>query len=187
MRKARWPGSRRSERPSVDPTIAAHRGRIVKTTGDGMLVEFASAVDAVRGAVEVQRGDGRAECVCAAGPNGSNSESASMSATSLLTTTIFSVTASISPRGWRVLPSRAVFACRTTPIGKSGARSRSHATTLGRKLLRILPSPCGPGGFSLAGQNAATGAVGFASGPGSGARAPRQALHRGTAVPEHER
>jgi adenylate cyclase len=40
----------------VDPTIAKHRGRIVKTTGDGMLVEFASAVDAVRGAVEVQRG-----------------------------------------------------------------------------------------------------------------------------------
>ncbi|WOH62523.1 adenylate/guanylate cyclase domain-containing protein [Bradyrhizobium sp. BWC-3-1] len=38
----------------IDPTIAAHRGRIVKTTGDGMLVEFASAVDAVRGAVEVQ-------------------------------------------------------------------------------------------------------------------------------------
>ena len=40
----------------VDPTIASHRGRIVKTSGDGMLVEFASAVDAVRGAVEVQRG-----------------------------------------------------------------------------------------------------------------------------------
>src|SRR5665647_3924694 len=40
----------------VDPTIAAHRGRIVKTTGDGMLVEFASAVDAVRSAFEVQRG-----------------------------------------------------------------------------------------------------------------------------------
>src|SRR3954468_2328583 len=40
----------------VDPTIASHRGRIVKTTGDGMLVEFASAVDAIRGAVELQRG-----------------------------------------------------------------------------------------------------------------------------------
>ena len=40
----------------VDPTIAAHRGRIVKTTGDGMLVEFASAVDAVRCGTEVQRG-----------------------------------------------------------------------------------------------------------------------------------
>src|SRR5476651_2136362 len=40
----------------VDPTIAAHRGRIVKTTGDGMLVEFASAVDAARSAIEVQHG-----------------------------------------------------------------------------------------------------------------------------------
>src|SRR5450631_1819629 len=38
-----------------DPGIATHRGRIVKTTGDGMLVEFASAVDAARCAVEVQR------------------------------------------------------------------------------------------------------------------------------------
>ena len=39
----------------VDPGITAHRGRIVKTTGDGMLVEFASAVDAARCAVEIQR------------------------------------------------------------------------------------------------------------------------------------
>ncbi|MGH6642796.1 MAG: adenylate/guanylate cyclase domain-containing protein [Bradyrhizobium sp.] len=39
----------------VDPSIASHRGRIVKTTGDGMLVEFASAVDAARCSVEVQR------------------------------------------------------------------------------------------------------------------------------------
>jgi class 3 adenylate cyclase/uncharacterized protein YaaN involved in tellurite resistance len=38
-----------------DPKIADHRGRIVKTTGDGLLVEFASVVDAVRCAVEVQR------------------------------------------------------------------------------------------------------------------------------------
>jgi TolB-like protein/class 3 adenylate cyclase len=39
-----------------DPAIASHRGRIVKTTGDGILAEFASAVDAVRCAVEVQSG-----------------------------------------------------------------------------------------------------------------------------------
>src|SRR6266513_502962 len=40
----------------VDPKITEHRGRIVKTTGDGMLVEFGSVVDAVRCAVDVQRG-----------------------------------------------------------------------------------------------------------------------------------
>jgi adenylate cyclase len=42
-------------RTLVDPTIAGHRGRIVKTTGDGMMVEFASAVDAVGCAVKIQR------------------------------------------------------------------------------------------------------------------------------------
>src|ERR671922_2994019 len=42
-------------RDLADPKIKEHRGRIVKTTGDGLLVEFASVVDAVRCAVEVQR------------------------------------------------------------------------------------------------------------------------------------
>ncbi|WP_439361665.1 adenylate/guanylate cyclase domain-containing protein [Bradyrhizobium sp. DASA03007] len=41
-------------REIVDPAIAEHKGRIVKTTGDGLLVEFASAVDAVTCAVAVQ-------------------------------------------------------------------------------------------------------------------------------------
>jgi TolB-like protein/class 3 adenylate cyclase/Flp pilus assembly protein TadD len=50
---ARLKAARRS---LVDPTVAAYRGRIVKTTGDGLLVEFASAVDAVRCAIDVQRG-----------------------------------------------------------------------------------------------------------------------------------
>src|ERR1700722_5707993 len=42
-------------RELVDSGIAEHRGRIVKTTGDGMLVEFASVVDAVACAVDIQR------------------------------------------------------------------------------------------------------------------------------------
>jgi class 3 adenylate cyclase len=42
-------------RELTDPTIAAHRGRIVKTTGDGALIEFASVVDAVGCAVAIQR------------------------------------------------------------------------------------------------------------------------------------
>ena len=43
-------------RELVDPKISEHRGRIVKTTGDGILVEFGSAVDAARCAAEIQRG-----------------------------------------------------------------------------------------------------------------------------------
>ena len=43
-------------RALVDPKIAEHHGRIVKTAGDGILAEFASIVDAVRCAVEMQRG-----------------------------------------------------------------------------------------------------------------------------------
>lgn len=43
-------------RELVDPKIAEYRGRIVKTTGDGMLVEFVSVVDAVRCAVDIARG-----------------------------------------------------------------------------------------------------------------------------------
>src|SRR5256714_6679192 len=42
-------------RELVDPKIAEHHGRIVKTTGDGLLMEFASVVDAVRCAVELQQ------------------------------------------------------------------------------------------------------------------------------------
>ena len=67
----------------VDPKIAEHHGRIVKTTGDGLLVEFASVVDAVACGVAIQRamdaqpphlaagrGRGRipARCLFTAGP-----------------------------------------------------------------------------------------------------------------------
>src|SRR5215472_9125523 len=43
-------------RELVNPKIEEHRGRIVKNTGDGFLAEFASVVDAVRCAMEMQRG-----------------------------------------------------------------------------------------------------------------------------------
>jgi len=39
-----------------DPTIAVHHGRVVKSTGDGSIIEFRSVVDAVRCAIEVQNG-----------------------------------------------------------------------------------------------------------------------------------
>jgi adenylate cyclase len=67
-------------RELVDPKIAEHHGRIVKTTGDGMLVEFGSVVDAVRCAVAVQRA--MAERNAAEMPTGaSSSGSGSISAT----------------------------------------------------------------------------------------------------------
>src|SRR6266481_6398564 len=40
----------------IDPTISKHHGRLVKTTGDGLLVEFSSVVDALRCATELQAG-----------------------------------------------------------------------------------------------------------------------------------
>ena len=43
-------------RSLVDPKIAEHRGRVVKNTGDGLLAEFGSVVEAVRCAVDIQRG-----------------------------------------------------------------------------------------------------------------------------------
>jgi len=43
-------------RELTDPKIAEHHGRIVRTTGDGILIEFPSVLDAVRCAVDVQRG-----------------------------------------------------------------------------------------------------------------------------------
>jgi adenylate cyclase len=49
-------------RELIDPAVAQHAGRIVKTTGDGLLVEFASVVDAVRCAVDIQRGMAARNC-----------------------------------------------------------------------------------------------------------------------------
>ena len=64
-----------------DPAIAAHRGRIVKRTGDGSIIEFRSVVDAVRCAIEVQNGLSSATLACRR-INASNFASASTSATS---------------------------------------------------------------------------------------------------------
>jgi adenylate cyclase len=51
----------------INPKIGEHRGRIVKNTGDGFLAEFASVVDAVRSAAEIQRG--MVECNAAIPPD----------------------------------------------------------------------------------------------------------------------
>jgi len=51
----------------IDPAITGHQGRIVKTTGDGLLAEFASIVDAVRCAIHIQKGMAEREAGTAVG------------------------------------------------------------------------------------------------------------------------
>ena len=54
MRTALWRGYGRCASDLIDPTVAAHNGRVFKRTGDGALIEFRSVVDAVRCAIAVQ-------------------------------------------------------------------------------------------------------------------------------------
>ena len=134
----------------VDPTIASHRGRIVKTTGDGMLVEFASAVDAMRAAVEVQRG--MAE------------QNASMPEVERIDfrigihvgdiifddNDIFGDGVNVAARleGIAEPLNRVGFAFLMMPTGRSGARWTLFAMILGLNISRISPSPCRRGGFA---------------------------------------
>jgi len=75
----------------IDPAIARHHGRIVKTTGDGLLVEFASIVDAVACGVAIQRGCWRS-MPASTRTGRSSCASASMLATSSSTVTTFLAT-----------------------------------------------------------------------------------------------
>ena len=65
----------------IDPAIARHKGRIVKLTGDGALVEFRSAVGAVLAAAEIQRAHGRRRTPTCRRAGGSTCASASTLAT----------------------------------------------------------------------------------------------------------
>ncbi len=113
----------------IDPKIAEHRGRIVKTTGDGALVELASAVDAVRYAIDIHRAtiERNAEI-----PEDRRIEllSASMSVTSLSRRTSMT-TASTSQPDSKVLLKPVEFAFRV----KRSIRSK------GPQNLKNIPSP----------------------------------------------
>ena len=102
----------------IDPTIAVHKGRVVKRTGDGAIVEFRSVVDAVRCAIEVQ--NGMIERNSGLPPErrielrvgihlGDVVEEADGD---------LMVTASISQRDWRASASRARFVSPSKPTGR---------------------------------------------------------------------
>jgi class 3 adenylate cyclase len=119
-------------RALVDPAIAEHRGRIVKTPGDGMLVEFASVVDAVACAVKVQRSMvGRNADV----PEdkqiifriGINVGDIIIDGDDIL------AMASISRRGWKRYANPAASASRGRPTTRSGTSSRWLSQTSASK------------------------------------------------------
>ena len=90
----------------IDPTLGEHGGRIVKTMGDGLLVEFSSVVAALDGAVRIQRGIAAREAE-SRGARASSTAPASTWATSSSRATTSWATASTSRRGSRRSPSRA--------------------------------------------------------------------------------
>ena len=103
----------------IDPTIAAHRGRIVKLMGDGALVEFASVVDAVESAVDVQRGVAERKPMSPRA-GAFRFASASTSATWSSRGTTSTTTGSTSRRVFRNWPIRAACALRARSLNRLG-------------------------------------------------------------------
>ena len=128
----------------IDPAIAAHRGRIVKRTGDGSIIEFRSVVDAVRCAIEIQNGliernagvpeDRRIEFRVGIHVGDVVEESDG----DLMGDGVNSL------RDWRGSPRLARFVFRKTPIGRSAAGSRWRSPISGRPNSRTSTSQFAP-------------------------------------------
>jgi class 3 adenylate cyclase len=131
-------------RDLFDPKIAEHRGRLVKTTGDGLLVEFGSVVDALRCAVEVQREMVGRNAGVPPGPTTASSF-ASVSMSGMLSSRMATslATASMSQRGSKLWPSPVESAsrrgCRRMPRAVSTSPSKTSASSNSR-------TQCGPSG-----------------------------------------
>ena len=128
----------------MDPAIAAHHGRIVKRTGDGSIVEFRSAVDAARCAIEVQTGmierNAGVERIAV-----SSSESAFISAMwSRRATATLWATGSTSPRGWKGFANRTGFVFPPRPTNKCVIGSRSGSSIWAKRSSRTSPGRCAP-------------------------------------------
>ena len=115
----------------IDPKIAEHHGRIVKTTGDGLLVEFTSVVDALRCAAEIQAAAGENIAPLAADKRIDLRIGINMGDIVVEDGDIF-VTALMSRPGSKDWPSLAAFAsrrgCRKTPWAASTLPSKTSAS-----------------------------------------------------------
>jgi len=123
-----------------DPKITDHRGRIVKNTGDGALVEFASVVDAVRCADEIQRSMAEQNTDV---PQGKRIEfRIGIHVGDIIITTTSLVTGSILRCVSKGSQNRVVSVFPTTFTGRFGARSISPSKIWAHNLLGISPNPC---------------------------------------------
>ena len=119
---------RANRREVVDPAIAEHKGRIVKTTGDGILVEFASAVDAVTCAIAIQE---KIEGRSASGAEPRTRFRIGINVgESLSTATTSSVMVLTLRRVSKMSASRAVFTSLAMSLSKSRARLDRSAAAL---------------------------------------------------------
>jgi adenylate cyclase len=115
----------------IDPTIAVHNGRVVKRTGDGSIVEFRSAVDAVRCAIELQNAMVERNAGVPADRRIEFRLGVHVGDVSRKATATLWEMGSISLRASKASLSRGRFAFRRTPIGKSGVGSISRSPISG--------------------------------------------------------
>jgi adenylate cyclase len=134
-------------RDFIDPKIAEHRGRIVKTTGDGMLVEFASVVDAVRCALDVQSGMIPRNADVAGAKRIEFRIGINVGDIITEDQDVFGDEVNIA-RVWRDLPTLGAFACRRGSK-KTCMEMTRHSTTSGSSNSRISRSRYGRIGFGL--------------------------------------
>jgi hypothetical protein len=126
----------------VEPKISQHRGRTVKNTGDGLLAEFVSVVDAVRCAVEIQRGMAERE------PEVPQEQRIRFRIGINLGDVIveeheFSAMGSMSPRGWKGWRSREAYSFPTRSTIMSGIGCRSRLRISGTNRSRTSRGQCG--------------------------------------------
>ena len=135
----RWPGSRPCARSSSQPLLSTHHGRLIKLLGDGFLAEFASVVDAVACAAEIQDGN-RAGLPLRIGVNLGDV---------VIDGDDLSATGSTSRPGWRGWPSRAESWSRGRPSTICTASRVLPSRASASSGSRTSPGRCAPIGWSM--------------------------------------
>ena len=129
-----------------DPKVKEYRGRIFKTMGDGAMVEFKSAIDAVNCAIDIQRSLCASEEGVAEDRHIRLRIGISMGDV-IVEGQIFTAEASTSPPAWRASPNQMASAFRAMSTRPSGEQLSFLSTTWASRRLRTSPPLCTPIAF----------------------------------------